>query len=936
MDDHVFVARERELAKLGTFLSRTLAGQGQVCFVTGEPGSGKTALLREFARQAQERNRELITATGNCNAQTGIGEAFLPCREVLDELTGGTPAGTSGDANASENALRVRKVLAKSGTILLEVAPVLIGTLIPPAALAAKLGKIVADQIKIAAKIEALAAGKPAKPQFDKPEIDQARIFEQYTSFLRTFAAEQPLLLVLDDLHWADASSLSLLFHLSRRIEQSRIMLIGAYRPEETGVVQAGAESALDKLQAELKRYFGEIVIAVDQEDEASARAFVDACVDAEPNRLGFDFRRALYAHTAGNPLFVMEILHHLREKGLLVKDAQGEWVQAGPVDWETLPARVEGVVEERLQRLGKDGRETLTVACVEGGTFTAEVVARVGSRDERETVRRLSGEMSKQHRLVEAADVLRLGSKRLSRYRFRHSLFQKYLYESLDQVELSYLHEDIGSALETFYTDQLDDVAVELAWHFSIAGLDQKAARYHRLAGELAVARYAHKEAVDHFTSALALIPESDTAARCEILLARERVYDWLGLRDEQASDLDKLEKCARAQVALRRAEHARLTGNYAAALAFVEQAVDEASAAGDQGSEARAYATWGRILLNQGLYQEAPEWLEMAAALAERANSPAIGAQAVHDLGNAAFSRGNHPEALEHFLRADRMCRDLGDARGQVNALLMIGTVRGSLGDYSGARRSLEEALTLCRAIGWRHGETYILGNLGTALLDLGDFEAARTYHQQALAICRDVQDREGESISLDTLGLLQLRLGDPAGAIVLFHKALPIQEAIGYRRGIGFTLTHRGHALADAGAFAESALDFAQALASRRALDPASPLAVDDLAGLARVALAQGDAERAGQLAREALTWVETHGETGIEYPAQVYLLSYRALAAAAGSDPAALARAREVLRRGQAYLTAQAANIQDAALRRSYLENIPFNRVLAREL
>jgi hypothetical protein len=105
------------------------------------------------------------------------------------------------------------------------------------------------------------------------------------------------------------------------------------------------------------------------------------------------------------------------------------------------------------------------------------------------------------------------------------------------------------------------------------------------------------------------------------------------------------------------------------------------------------------------------------------------------------------------------------------------------------------------------------------------------------------------------------------------------------------------------------------------------------VDDLAGQARVMLAQGDAARAGQLAWDAMAWIELHGETGIEYPTQVYLICYQALRVAAGSDPAALARASDVLRRGQGYLQAQAAGIQDPALRRSYLENIPFNRDLA---
>ena len=324
---------ERELAKLEAFLGHAVAGQGQVCFVSGEPGSGETALVQEFARRAQERNQKLITATGNCNAQTGIGEAFLPCREVLDELTGGTPAAAPDGADSTENAVRVRAALAKSGRILFEVAPVLIGTLIPAAALAAKLGKILVDQIKLADKLDALAKRKPATPQMGKPEIEQTHIFEQYTNFLRAFAAEQPLLLIFDDLHWADASSLSLLFHLSRRIDQSRIMIIGAYRPEEMGVAPTGTESALVKMLSEskllLRRYLS---VADGSPGRGRHPCVLDACVDAEPNRLGFDFREALRGHTAGNPLFVTELLRHLRESSQLVKDAQGEWVQARPI----------------------------------------------------------------------------------------------------------------------------------------------------------------------------------------------------------------------------------------------------------------------------------------------------------------------------------------------------------------------------------------------------------------------------------------------------------------------------------------------------------------------------------------------------------------------------------------------------------------------------
>lgn len=933
----MFVGRQAELARLDAFLNAALAGQGQVCFVAGEPGSGKTALTREFVRRAQIQHRELIAATGDCNAQTGAGESFLPFRELLDVLTGGGQASPVTDAAAAENSLRLRKILAKSGQILLDAAPELIGTLIPPANLAMKLGKIVAEQIGLSEKIADLARRPATRPGLPHGTLEQEHIFEQCTNYLRALAAEQPLLLVLDDLHWADASSINLLFHIGRRIGQSRSLIIGAYRPEEVLPGQDGGAHPLEKLQAEFKRYFGEVIVDLRQGEDAVTQAFVDACVDSEPNRLGYDFRHTLCRHTGGNPLFVVELLGHMRQNGHLVKDAEGEWIVARDFDWKTLPKRIEGVIEERLQRLGQTGRATLSTASVEGQSFTAEIIARLQITDERELIKRLSGEMSRQHQLVEAAGIERLGPKRLSRYRFRHNLFQQYLYNGLDEIERTYLHEDLGNALETLYEGRLDDVAVQLAWHFELSGLADKAARYHRRAGELAATRYAHDEAIQHYGRALALTPDTDPAARCALLLAREAVLGWQGKRAQQAQDLAALAALAerqdartQAEIHLRRAEHARVTGRYDQAQAFADAAAAAAEQAADPTLAARVYALRGNTLMHSGNYAEAQTWLDQALRLAVSERVAPLAARTVYDLGLTAYYRGQYLAAEDHFNCALGMYNELEDQRGQINALLMIGTVQGKQGDYNAAHTHLEHALGLCRKIGWRHGETYILGNLGDTYLDLGRYDLAGRYHEHALALCREIQDREGEAVSLGMLGLIQLRLGDPAAAETLFRQALAIQSDIGYRRGLGYVLTYLGHALADRQEYTAAAQAFGQALAVHLELDAESGLVTDVRAGLARVALAQGDPAQAARDAGQALDWLDAHGEIGVEYPAQVYLICYRALTA--GTDLAASLRGQTALQRGRAFVQAQAARIHDPNLQRSYLENIPFNRQL----
>jgi predicted ATPase len=501
----VFVAREHELAQLNEFLDRALAAQGQVCFVTGEAGSGKTALVTEFARRAEKVRPNLIVALGNCSAQTGIGDPYLPFREILALLTGDVETKLAERTISPENANRLRGLLRWSGNALLEFGPDLIDVLVPGVGLIAKAGAFVADQVGWLEKLEKLMQRKAAHA--GSPGLEQSRIFEQYTDVLRALAAKQPLMLVLDDLQWADTSSISLLFHLSRRIGDSRILLVGAYRPDEVALRRAGERHPLEPVLNELKRYHGDIWVDLGQAAEAEGRQFVDAFLDTEPNRLGEDFRQSLFRHTGGHPLFTIELLRDMRERRDLVQDEEGRWIVEPALDWGELPARVEGVIGERIGRLEEELQEMLTVASVEGEAFTAEVVARVQAVDEQGLIRRLSRELDRQHHLVGAQGVQRLGRQRLSLYRFQHNLFQKYLYNNLDEVERSYLHEDVGNVLEDLYGDQAEEIAMQLARHFQEAEVTDKAIRYLLQAGRRAVRLSAHEEAIGHLTRGLELL---------------------------------------------------------------------------------------------------------------------------------------------------------------------------------------------------------------------------------------------------------------------------------------------------------------------------------------------------------------------------------------------------------------------------------------------
>jgi DNA-binding SARP family transcriptional activator len=231
----VFVAREGELARLSAYLDAAIDGRGQVVFLTGGPGRGKTALMREFALRALDAHPDLLVALGNCNAYSGIGDPYHPFREVLGALTGDITGALS-----REHARRLWGAIPAAVQTLLSHGPYLIDTLVPAPPLlgranAAAPTKDVGWQDELRGRIRQQRSGVGG--------LEQSALLAQVTNTLRAFAIRYPLLLALDDLQWADAGSVSLLFHLVRQISGAggRLLIVGSYRPEEITVPQRAA-----------------------------------------------------------------------------------------------------------------------------------------------------------------------------------------------------------------------------------------------------------------------------------------------------------------------------------------------------------------------------------------------------------------------------------------------------------------------------------------------------------------------------------------------------------------------------------------------------------------------------------------------------------------------------------------------------------------------
>ncbi len=840
MQPSVFVAREEELRQLHRVLDQVMDGQGRVCFVTGQAGGGKSALVERFLAEALARQPSLVAAVGTCNAQTGIGDPYLPFREALAMLTGTGTAAPQRTRIAPENENRLQAALAVTAQVLIEVAPDLIGLVVPGANLAGAVGKALAEKAGWTDQLKQQAAARAAGGDV----LDQGRIFEQYVAFLHKLSQQTPLVLFLDDLHWADNPSIALLFHLGRHVGRNRILLLGSYRPNDVALGREGRPHPLEQAVLELKRYQGDIIVDLDALPTAVTRSFVDALVDAEPNRLSENFRQVLYHRTAGHALFTVELLQAMQERGDLVRDPEGYWVENTSLDWNLLPARVEGVIEERIGRLDQALRDLLTVASVEGETFTAEVLAQVHHTAIRDVVRLLGQELERRHRLISSQGVAQYGRVRLSLHRFLHNLFQDYLYGSISPAERAYLHQDVGQAIEVLLGDQSGAMAAQLARHFDEAGMTAKAAGYHVQAGQKAQRLSANQEAVRHFRRAeelLATLPNQPDLQRIALelqlslaatLIATEgyaspgmaRAFDRArAIAGALGDPLQMLRALAahlsyrvlRAELMQAEAEGLELlalaeqngeagliigclgavgvtafhTGRFAAARGHVQRALalydpkkhQELSYRQGQDPKATALVYLGWLDWLQGLPQQAAEHCASAVRVAEAANHPFSYALAlVYDATLSLFLR-RWPECAAKAQEALEVSRRQHFPLWWANATILHGTALAHQGHVAEGITELQQGLIAWQATGAILSLAFANAQLAGIYLAAGQREAGLPIIDETLQ--RVQQTGEGWWLPEQhrvRAGLLLLSPGQEAEAETSLQKALAIARS------------------------------------------------------------------------------------------------------------------------------------------------------------
>jgi len=456
MSGGVFVGRHREMDTLKATFEETLGGHGKMVALVGEPGIGKTRTAQELATYASMRGGQVLW--GRCYEGSGA-PAYYPWVQAIRSYV------TDRDAET------IRREMGSTASVISEIVP----------------------DVK-----ERLPDIQPP-PQVDDPDSARFRLFDSITTFLKIVSGGQPIVLMLEDLHWSDKPSLLLLEFVAREIGNSRVMIVGNYRDME---LSRRHPLSITLVELSRERLFERVLLRGLQKHDV--HRFIEVAAGIDPPDALVD---AVFTQTEGNPLFVTETVRLLIQEGNITSGAQTE---GGTSSWEIrIPEGVREVIGRRLDRLSERCNEILTTAALVGRQFRFGVLMKLVD-DATENMLLDALDEALEARIVEEVP------SEVGLYQFAQALMQETLTSELSATRTVRLHARIAMALEEFYGDDAETHATELVTHFAEAETvlgSERLIHYSSFAAVSALSGYAHEESARIATRALGLLRAGDSS---------------------------------------------------------------------------------------------------------------------------------------------------------------------------------------------------------------------------------------------------------------------------------------------------------------------------------------------------------------------------------------------------------------------------------------
>jgi tetratricopeptide (TPR) repeat protein len=725
----VFVGREGELRQVQAAFDAALGGHSRLMAVVGEPGIGKTALCEQLATYVAMRGGR--TLVGHAYEEGSLSLPYLPFVEAMRAY-----------------------VLAR-----------------PPDALKEELGSGAPEVARIVSEVRERVGIEPPPGGLD-PEEERWRLFQSVSGFLRTASTVQPLLIVLEDLHWADRGTLDLLTHLGRNLEGARLLVIATYRD-----VEVDRTHPLSAALAELRRIsvFERVLLRGLSVD--AVQRMLEAITGQE---MRWAFAEAVQRQTEGNPLFVQEVIRYLAEEGLVTREG-GRWQRTTNEPLEmSIPEGLRDVIGKRLSRLSAECNRVLSVAAVIGRDFglrTLELLDAAPSGEE------LLSALEEAVHVGVIEDQSRGG---IVRFRFTHAFFRQTLYEEIFTPRRLRLHQEVARALEQQYAARLDEHAAELAEHFAQSSDPAdltKAVHYAELAAQRSMAVFAYGEAVHHLEQALLaqeVLDPDDRAKRCDLLLALGAAQMPIGNPRRVADTI-----------------------------------APEAFALADRlGDRARAFRACHQAL--EALHRDTPrntltaDWREWAAR-ADRAASPGTAQRAHADvaLARAAIASGDWTRGIDLLERGLALARQLDDPE------LLFTCVWQAIRNEHTPQHWRRTAVLAQEFIDWpRDGLTsrtlgQFLEMASHGLLAQGDRAATERVFAELNELASRTHDAFIQINALSYQGMRLILDGQLEEAVATAERMIAFGEETGTARvAAGFAQVRCGRALVHLGRLAEAA--------------------------------------------------------------------------------------------------------------------------------
>ena len=939
------VGRKDEFAFLFDALERVRTGSALVATIVGESGIGKTRLLREFVARIQNLPVPIDLYRGRSSRESRY-TPYVLMRDIFSFRYGIT------DNDPPDKAWRKfeKGFIDTLGS-----------------------GDDISMKARIASRL--LGIGIPSTQEIETPHDDPVNGDEakQLRDRALTYISEYflrgdgtyPVVLILEDLHWADDSSLDGIMHLFQTAHarmRSSLLIVGSARNE---LLERRVDWKIDhpnRIIRELgplnTRETGDLVDRILRRAEDIPETIRDHITHA----------------AEGNPFYVQELARILIDDKVIDTSDKTWRIYPDRFNEKRIPPTLTGILQARIDRLPRDARHCIQMASVIGRTFWDGAVQQMRPGMESADLEAILDDLENKELIFQRTTSSLEGFRE---FKFTHALLKEVAYEGILKRQRKTYHARTAQWL-ILQQDRQSVIGYNglIADHLERAEALSQAVPYLRRAAEEAAARFANAEAIAFIDRALPGLSDDNKEERFACLLFRERLNDIRGQRDEQLEDLKSLEIIARqlgdskkaADVALRKASRANMVGDYSGAIEFANSVITITSSIGYPKAEAAAYLSWGRALWRQGSLQDAELKLEKALGIAERVRIRRLQADIMRNHGIIAAFRGDYSSATERFEKTLDICRKIGDRRGEGATLNNLGNVYRRQGNLIKAKTCHESARNILKLIGDRRGESATLNSLAAVCTEEADFAGAKQYLLRALEICRESGDMGEEGLTSGNLGVVCYSYGDNEGARKYTQVYLDRARMVGDKIG-------EGHALADLGSIHHRIGDHTAAEKTiRKALTIAEeyedlPFKAIVCTSLATVCLAEEKYREAELFARTALELRRNLGETHREFePSAILAVSlYRQgkvedavesvehIFSFLQDEPDSrssishgelllcydvlktedMKRARVILRKAHDLLMSRAERIPDDETRSLYLHAIPENERIVRE-